>query len=116
SAGRAPVAADAALLTAIESLLDNRLDDKALLAEMLTLPSVARISEQFEQIDTHAIVAARESLQKQIAERFADKLEQLADDHAATGAWRFNVTEAGRRRVHGLALSLLASLGVERVG
>src|SRR5699024_761362 len=112
--GAQPVAADLALLDAVAALLDEPPQDRALLAAMLTLPGVAHIGEQFEQIDMHAIIAARDSLRHQLAAHFAGRLEALADAHQSTQPYHFDVTEAGRRRVLGTALALLATLGVER--
>src|SRR5699024_85942 len=84
SAGERPPAVSEALLEAVGLLLDNPPDDRALLAEMLTLPSEARIGEEFESIDIHAVITARDTLKRVVAERFAERLEALADAHAAT--------------------------------
>src|SRR5699024_530534 len=96
SSGDEPPAASEALFEAVAVLLDNPPQDRALLAEMLTLPSEARIGQEFTVIDMHAIVAARDALKQTIAGRFANKLAALAATHAATGAYQFNVEEAGR--------------------
>ncbi|HLQ85189.1 MAG TPA: aminopeptidase N [Salinisphaeraceae bacterium] len=116
SSGAPAIAAGAALLDAIDTLLQEPPGDRALLAEMLTLPSAARIGEQFVRMDMHAIVAARAALRQQIATQFGDRLEALADAHMASGGYEFTPREAGRRRVLGVSLSLLAALGLERSG
>src|SRR5699024_2844966 len=116
SAGEQPPAVGEALFAAVASLLSEPPADRALLAEMLTLPSEARISQEFDAIDMHAIVAARDALKQALAERFAEQLKALAEAHTSSDAYVFNVDAAGRRRVLGVALSLLAALGEEHAG
>ena len=108
--GRPALAAPEHLFEAIETLLDNPPADLELLAEMLTLPSEAMLGEQFDAIDIFAIDAARRDLKQAIATRFAARFETLADTHAATRAYVFDVAEAGRRRVLALALDYLAAI------
>ncbi|MES1925098.1 aminopeptidase N [Salinisphaera sp. T31B1] len=110
SAGQDAASAPAVLFEAIETLLDNPPDDRALLAEMLTLPSEARIGEQFERIDVAAIGAARRELGTDIARRFSARFERLADEHAACEPYVFDVAGAGRRRVFACALDYLARI------
>ncbi|ROO27408.1 aminopeptidase N [Salinisphaera orenii MK-B5] len=98
------------LFEAIAHLLSNPPADRALLAAMLTLPSVARIGEEFDAIDIHAVCAARDHLKQAIATRFLEEFEALRADHAALQAYVFDVEEAGRRRVFRLALDYLAAV------
>ena len=108
--GNAPVAAPELLFEAIETLLDNPPADRELLAEMLTLPSEAMLGEQFDAVDIFAIDAARRELKEAIATRFAKRFQALADTHAASSAYIFDVAEAGRRRVFAVALDYLATI------
>lgn len=98
------------LLAAIGELLDTPPEDKALLAEMLTLPSTTRIGDQFAAIPVAAVDRARRRVQATIAERFSDRLWALAEAHAPRSDYRFNQEQAGRRRVFALALDYLATL------
>ncbi len=109
-AGRDPVSAPDILFEAIESLLAAPPADRALLAEMLTLPSEARIGEQFDAIDVAAVIAARDALKTAIATRFGDRFEQLAADHEAAQPYAFTVEQAGRRRVFATALDYLSTV------
>ena len=94
----------------IERLLNDWPDDRALLAEMLTLPSTTQIGEAFEAIDVIPIEDARRTVKHQIGHRFAEALTTLCDAHAPTGAYAFSQAEAGRRRVFALALDYLAEI------
>ncbi|MES1940630.1 aminopeptidase N [Salinisphaera sp. T5B8] len=114
-AGSAPVAAPELLFDAIATLLDNPPDDRELLAEMLTLPSEAMLGEQFDTIDIFAVDAARRALKQVIARRFDARFAALADAHAPTQAYVFDVAEAGRRRVFALALDYLAAIEADGI-
>jgi aminopeptidase N len=98
------------LLAAIGELLDTPPDDKALLAEMLTLPSAARVGDLFDKIPVAAIDRSRRHVQTAIAERFSDRFWALAEAHSARSNYQFNDEQAGRRRVFALALDYLATL------
>ncbi len=95
---------------AIAALLSEPPDDRALLAEMLTVPSTTQIGEAFDAIDVAAVEAARRHVKHEIAVRFADELDRLADDHAPRPGYVFDQESAGRRRVFAIALDYLACL------
>jgi len=103
------------LCQAIDRLLADWPADRALLAEMLNLPSTVQIGEAFERIDVSAIADARRAVRRQIGSRFEQQLTALATAHAPQGAYIFDQDAAGRRAVFGLALGYLAETGVEGI-
>ncbi|WP_423823956.1 aminopeptidase N [Salinisphaera sp. SPP-AMP-43] len=103
------------LIDAISVLLNDPPADRALLAEMLTLPSTIQIGEAFDAIDVFAVEAARRHVKRAIAARFEHELTRLADGHAPTGDYVFDQDSAGRRRVFALALDYLATLDTAAV-
>jgi len=113
STGGAPIAAPEIVFDAIRVLIETPPADQALLAEMLTLPSEARIGEQFDAIDVVAVEAARHALRSAIAMRFSAEFERLADEHTARQGYVFNVEEAGRRRVFAVALDYMATIDAD---
>ena len=100
----------APLQRAIGELLAAPPADRALLAEMLTLPSETRIGNEFDAVEPIAVARARGHVKQTLAAAFADRLQTLLAAHAPTGAYRFNVESAGRRRVFALALDVLAAI------
>ncbi|KEZ78894.1 aminopeptidase N [Salinisphaera hydrothermalis] len=98
------------MMTAVAALLADPPDDRALLAEMLTVPSATQIGEAFDAIDVAAVEAARRYVKREIAARFEAELERLADAHAPSGGYVFDQVAAGRRRVFATALDYLACL------
>ncbi|MGN8157293.1 aminopeptidase N [Salinisphaera sp. RV14] len=100
----------AGMSTAIAALLADPPDDRALLAEMLSLPSTTQIGEAFDAIDVAAVEAARRHVKHEIATRFRTELGQLADAHAPRPGYVFDPQSAGRRRVFATALDYLSCL------
>lgn len=109
-AGEQPPAVSEGLLAAIGELLDSPPADKALLAEMLMLPSASRIGDLFDAIPVAAVDHGRRYVKQAIAQRFSDRFWALAEAHAPRSAYQFNDEQAGRRRVFALALDYLATL------
>ena len=110
AAGEDPAPIPRTLFDAIEQLLHAPPADRALLAAMLTLPSEARIGEQFDAVDPLAVDAARQRLKSAVAERFDTQFEKLVATHSATGGYVFDIEEAGRRRVFALALDYRSAI------
>ena len=84
--------------------------DKALLAEMLTLPSESYIGDQLGEVDVDAVHRSREALRHGLAEALQSRLgglyERLADD----GPYHFDAQSVARRRLRNRALDLLMTL------
>src|SRR5207253_2582057 len=65
---------DQRLIAALRSVLADETLDQAMVAEMLSLPSEAYLTEISEVADVDAIHAAREFARKQLAEHLIDAL------------------------------------------
>ena len=95
---------DSRVVEAFRTLLTSSMDDKAVLAEMLTLPSEAYIAEQQPIVDVDAIHAAREFVRQSLAlalrdefvsvyhanvtdEPYAPTAEQIANEASKTSHW-----------------------------
>jgi aminopeptidase N len=103
------------VIMALQVLLRNPPADRALLAEMLILPSSTQIGEALEAIDVAAVDAARRYVKNTIAGQFENELQKLADAHASTTAYAFNQEQAGHRRVFATALDYLACLNTAAI-
>ncbi|RJS95042.1 aminopeptidase N [Salinisphaera sp. Q1T1-3] len=106
---------DSGLIEALDVLLADPPADRALLAEMLTLPSTTQIGEAFDRIDVGAVETARRHVKQAIAERFETELAALADAHAPSGVYVFDEAEAGRRRVFAVALDYLSARDTDAI-
>lgn len=114
-AGSEQTSIPSSLFDAIEQLLHTPESDHALRAAMLTLPSEARISEQFDTVDPLAVNAARQRLKAAIAQRFDTRFKELIAAHAPAGDYVFDVAQAGRRRLFALALDYRSAIDAEEV-
>ena len=68
------LAVDPSLINAYGQLLADKSLDKAMVAEMMNLPSETYLAEQMEVIDVDAIHTAREFVKQQIAANLKDQL------------------------------------------
>ncbi len=89
--------------------------DRALLAEILTLPSESYLGDQMEQVEVEAIHLARQSLRQTLARRLRDDLLAVYDANAETGDYRLTPAAIGRRRLKNLCLAYLMELGEEPI-
>ncbi|MBI2383468.1 MAG: aminopeptidase N [Gammaproteobacteria bacterium] len=104
-------AATAALFEGMQRLAMNPPEDKALLAELLRLPSSAYLAEQMDLMDPPHAETVRAGLRGEIARALTGPLSVWAE-------WAPEEQEArcaGKRALGNLALWYLASTGAERV-
>ncbi len=92
-----------------QTLVDPDMD-KALIAETLTLPAESYIAELVDVIDVDAIYAARQALRRALAQELEAELLQIYRENRLEGEYRFNASDAGRRRLKNLCLSYLTTL------
>lgn len=110
-----------ALLQSVESALaqvaGNRDDDggadPALLAEILTLPSEAYISESFEVIDPLAIFRARVALKRCIGAALKEKFAACYRKFNARNDGAINAAQSAARALRDVCLGYLMNLGEE---
>ncbi|PWU30247.1 aminopeptidase N [Pseudomonas sp. RW407] len=113
-----PLVLDERLLSAFHTLLQDNALDQAMVAEMLSLPSEAYLTELSEVADVEAIHAAREFARKRIAEALREPLWQRYQANRETSRKTPYVAEAehiARRSLQNIALSYLMLVGGDEV-
>ncbi|WP_327438431.1 aminopeptidase N [Pseudomonas donghuensis] len=101
---------DQRLVTALGTVLANEQLDQAMVAEMLSLPSEAYLTEISEVADVDAIHAAREFARKQIAEQLFEALNARYQANRGVSRGTEYVAEAehfARRSLQNIVLSYL---------
>ncbi|WP_136475233.1 aminopeptidase N [Pseudomonas sp. DG56-2] len=109
---------DQRLLTALGTVLANEQLDQAMVAEMLSLPSEAYLTEISEVADVDAIHAAREFARKQIADQLFDALYARYQANRGVSRTTEYVAAAehfARRSLQNIALSYLMLSGKPEV-
>ncbi|MNJ12125.1 Aminopeptidase N [compost metagenome] len=109
---------DQRLVTALGTVLANEQLDQAMVAEMLSLPSEAYLTEISEVADVDAIHAAREFARKQIATQLFDALNARYQANRGVSRVTEYVAEAehfARRSLQNIALSYLMLSGKPEV-
>ncbi|MDN7142912.1 aminopeptidase N [Pseudomonas sp. JQ170] len=109
---------DQRLVTALGAVLANEQLDQAMVAEMLSLPSEAYLTEISEVADVDAIHAAREFARKQIADQLFDALNARYQANRGVSRSTEYVAEAehfARRSLQNIALSYLMLSGKPQV-
>ncbi len=104
-----PLSVEAGFVDAFAQALNDREADKALLSEVLSLPSESTLGDQMAVVDVEAIHAAREWLKRELASRLRDDLLQIHRENEQAG---FDVSHASmaRRSLKNLALGYLMQL------
>ena len=109
---------DPRLVGALRSVLENASLDQAMVAELLSLPGEAYLSEISEVADVDAIHAAREFARAQLAEELFDLLWQRYQANRELSRGTAYVAEAehfARRSLQNVALSYLMLSGKPEV-
>ncbi|MEG9622196.1 aminopeptidase N [Pseudomonas sp. HMSC08G10] len=109
---------DQRLITALGTVLGNASLDAAMVAEMLSLPGEAYLTEISQVADVDAIHAAREFARKQIAEQLFDALWARYQANREVSGKTPYVAEAehfARRSLQNIALSYLMLTGKPQV-
>jgi len=91
--------------------LGDREADKALLAEVLSLPSESTLGEQMEVVDVEAIHQAREWLKGELAMRLREPLLRVYAENRDRGEYNIESDSVARRSLKNLALGYLMQLG-----
>ncbi|MCK0715460.1 aminopeptidase N [Chromohalobacter sarecensis] len=101
---------DTRVIDAYRRLLTTETDDKAVLAEMLTLPSEAYIAEQQPMVDVDAIHAARVFVKQSLARALRDEFLAIHEAHRSDEPYAPEPDQIARRRVKNVALEYLMSI------
>ncbi len=88
------------------ALLDPS-SDRALLAEVLTLPSESYLGDQMDVVDVDGIHHARMVLGRLIGERLREDLLRVYRENGETGPYAFTPETSGRRALKNLVLGYL---------
>ena len=102
--------ADASLLNAFKTTLEDQALDPAFLEMTLALPSEGVLAEQIAVVDPHAIHHARRSLRLALAQALRSGLADAYRNNQTLGAYSPDAASAGKRGLKNLALSYLAEL------
>ena len=99
-----------AYITAIENVIASADEDKALTAQMLTLPGEEYLATKMQQVDVKAIHQSREALRLSIAQALRKPLTTLYHSNVSNLPYSPDAEEAGRRRLRNAALEYLVAL------
>ncbi|MCG3169574.1 MAG: Aminopeptidase N [Pseudomonadales bacterium] len=111
--GRSPGAPDERLVAGLRALLADTGGDRALIAQMLTLPTEAYLAELGDAIDPQAIHAARSGLRREIAAALRDALLRCHLANVGGSAYRVEADDVARRSLKNACLSYLLLLDDE---
>ncbi len=95
---------------AFAQVLDDTESDKALLAEILTLPTESYLGDQMDVVDVDAIHRARESLKQYLAKELKGELLGLYQANSAQEAYSISSASIARRSLRNLSLDYLMQL------
>jgi aminopeptidase N len=102
-----PMSVDAALVDAVRATLGNSHLDCALMAQAITLPSLAYVAEQLDVIPVDAIDAARAFLRARLATTLGPALHEVYGTCTSSDPYEFGPEHIGRRALRNASLDLL---------
>ena len=105
---------DTRVTEAFRTLLAGPVSDKAVLAEMLTLPSEAYIAEQQPIVDVDAIHAAREFVRQSLALALRDEFVATFEANRSDEPYAPTPEQIAQRSLKNIALSYLMSIEDEQ--
>ncbi|MDR5898128.1 aminopeptidase N [Halomonas vilamensis] len=105
---------DSRVTDAYRALLASPTDDKAVLAEMLALPTEAYIAEQQPLVDIDAIHAAREFVRQSLAMALRDEFIAVYEANQSNERYAPTPEQIGQRSLKNVALSYLMSIEDEQ--
>jgi aminopeptidase N len=102
-------------IDAFRTALQQPDDDKALIAEILTLPAEGYLGDQMAQVDVDGIHRAREGLKSELAEALKEELLAAYRQNREQGGYSPDAESIGRRSLRNLCLGYLMQLQDEAV-
>ncbi|MCW8943931.1 MAG: aminopeptidase N [Sedimenticola sp.] len=100
----------AGFIAAFENALTDSGSDKALLCEVLTLPSEGYLGDQMKEVDVEGIHRSRESLKKHLALALKGRFLKVYRENSLAGPYVPDAASISRRSLKNLALSYLMQL------
>jgi len=101
---------DPRVIEAFRVLLAAEIDDKAVLAQMLTLPSEAYIAEQQPLVDVDAIHAARTFVKQSLALALRDDFLRVYEENRLDAPYAPEPEQIAARSLKNVALSYLMAI------
>ncbi|MGO3769029.1 MAG: aminopeptidase N, partial [Vreelandella alkaliphila] len=101
---------DSRVVEAFRTLLTSAMSDKAVLAEMLTLPSEAYIAEQQPIVDVDAIHAAREFVRQSLAVALRDEFVAVYKANQRDDPYAPTPEQIAQRSLKNVALTYLMAI------
>ncbi|WP_226912692.1 aminopeptidase N C-terminal domain-containing protein, partial [Halomonas sp. 3D7M] len=101
---------DSRVVEAFRTLLTSAMSDKAVLAEMLTLPSEAYIAEQQPIVDVDAIHAAREFVRQSLAVALRDEFVAVYKANQRDEPYAPTPEQIAQRSLKNVALTYLMAI------
>lgn len=99
-----------AFIEALQQLFRDPDLDKAVLVEMLSLPTESFLIEQMAEADVDGVHRVREWLKLEIAQALHDNFLSYYQQHSSPTAYSLDATEITQRRMKNLCLSYLTLL------
>ncbi len=103
------------LIDAYRRTLNDETTDKALLAEILTLPSESYLGDQMERVDVEAVHRARTQLRVEVAGQLRADLLHVYRDNQTSGPYEVDSASIARRRFRNLCLGYLMELKEDEI-
>jgi aminopeptidase N len=101
---------DAFYLDAVSQSLSQDIEDPALLALALQLPSETTLAQEMEVVDPDALHGARQLVKSKLAEKNRERFFTLYQTNLEEGDYAITPEAMGRRSLKNVSLSLLMSL------
>ncbi|MBV2129809.1 aminopeptidase N [Arsukibacterium indicum] len=95
------------LIKLMRQWLQQPLSDKALTAELLSLPDFDTLAEQYQHIPVEAILCGLQSIKQQLADVLAAEWQQCYQA-TTSGPYHYNENEVGARALRNRCLNYLA--------
>ena len=111
-----PMSVPEGFVEAFRKALLDEVSDKALIAEVLMLPSASYLGAPMSVVDVDGLFAARQSLKQQLAESLSDDLLAVYAHNCETGDYTANPDDIARRSLKNVVLSYLAAQANEKAG
>ena len=105
-----PLSLDSRLIEAWRELLEDETADKAMVAEMLSLPSEQWLSEQMAVIDVYAIHEAREFVRAELAKSLSEPLQSVYRGLAVEKPYMPEAADIAERQLKNICLGYLTEL------
>ena len=98
------------IFDSFSEVLDNPALDKALIAEIFTLPGESYLADNMEIVDVEGIHRASLRFRELLAQKLENQFSAIANGKEINKAYSFNAEDVARRRLHNLSLSFLMEL------